>query len=116
MKIESVEGIKIAVPEDEHLDASNRELFKSQLEAVASSSRTERIILDLSGVRFIDSSGLGVIMTVLKGLRASGSDMVACGISKPVRVLFDMVRLDRVMSTFPTRAEALFSLLRNKAE
>lgn len=103
--IESVGGVVVAAPKPQMLDASNKDRFKLALEEIASG--TARIAIDLSRVRFVDSSGLGVIMTSLKKLRASGGEMVVCSIAKPVKLLFDIVRLDRIMRDFPDRAAAV---------
>ncbi len=100
------------IPRDDHLDASNREDFRVSLEAAIDRAAAEgmrRFVLDLMNVRFVDSSGLGVMMAALRRLRGAGGDMVACNIAKPVKVLFDLVRLDRVMSVYADRAAAVAS-------
>lgn len=104
-EIDSVDDITVISPKSEMLDASNKDGFKLALTEIASG--TARVVIDLSGVRFVDSSGLGVIMTALKKLRASGGEMVVCSIAKPVKLLFDIVRLDRVMRDFPARGAAV---------
>jgi anti-sigma B factor antagonist len=110
MKSERVGGVVILTPEDGHLDASNRDEFRVSLEAAANDAAAaglRSLVLDLSNVRFVDSSGLGVIMATLRRIRGSGGDMVACNILKQVKVLFDLIRLDRVMSVFDDRTEAV---------
>jgi anti-sigma B factor antagonist len=109
MKSERVGGFVFLTPEGGHLDASNRDEFRVSLEAAAKDAASEglhSLVLDLSNVRFVDSSGLGVIMTALRHIRGSGGDMVACNIMKQVKVLFDLIRLDRVMSVYDDRTAA----------
>ncbi len=112
MRTETVDGVTVLIPRDDHLDASNRDDFRASLEAAIDRAAAEgkrQFVLDLMNVRFVDSSGLGVMMAALRRLRGSDCDMVACNIAKPVKVLFDLVRLDRVMSVYADRAAAVAS-------
>ena len=54
------------------------------------------VMLDLADVNFIDSSGLGALMIVLKMLRIAGGDLYLCSIAEPVRTLLSMTRMDRL--------------------
>jgi anti-sigma B factor antagonist len=65
----------------------------------------DRIVLDLEEVEFVDSSGMGAIVSGLK-LLASSSNLVISGASTPVRELFKVTRMDQVFRMFPTIAEA----------
>ncbi|MGA3106242.1 MAG: STAS domain-containing protein [Terriglobales bacterium] len=65
-----------------------------------------RIVLDLSSVEFIDSSGLGAILSVLKRLGKDG-ELVVCGITPPVASMFKLTRMDRVFPVHETVEEAL---------
>jgi anti-sigma B factor antagonist len=110
MEREKVDGVIIVTPKDGHLDASNRDEFRRSLESIvreAASAGDLDLVLDLASVRFVDSSGLGVIMTTLRHFRETGGEMVACNIMKQVKVLFDLVRLDRVMRVFADRNAAV---------
>ncbi len=112
MRTEKLDNVMVITPKGGHLDASNREEFRASLEAAAADAATagiKSLILDLMNVRFVDSSGLGVIMTALRRIREADGDMVACNIMKPVKILFDLVRLDRVMSVYGDRATAIAS-------
>lgn len=109
MKTERSGDFVTLTPAGGHLDASNRDEFRASLEAAANEATAaglHSLVLDLSNVRFVDSSGLGVIMATLRRIRGSGGDMVACNIQSQVRVLFDLIRLDRVMSVYDDRTAA----------
>ena len=55
------------------------------------------IVVDLRGVGFVDSSGLGVLVGALKRLReAGGDDVVLLGVQEPVRKVFEITGLDRL--------------------
>ena len=87
------------------LTASNAKEFKASLEKAIEDETN--IILDLNRITFIDSSGLGVFLSCLKILGKKGGDLKICNITKPVRVLFEMVRLHQVIEVFNSQEEAL---------
>lgn len=68
-----------------------------------------RLLVDLGGVGFIDSSGMGVLIAAMKRARAAGGDVRLCALQDEVRGLFELTRLSRAMSIHPTRQEALAS-------
>jgi anti-sigma B factor antagonist len=69
------------------------------------------IILDLTAVLFIDSSGLGALVAVLKHL-GEGGDLVLCGIKGGVASMFKLTRMDKVFRIFPTAEDAVVALTR----
>ena len=57
-----------------------------------------------SELQFVDSTGLGTIVSCLKMLNGSGGDLKLCGMSKSIRALFELVRMHRSStSTTPKR-------------
>lgn len=73
-----------------------------------------RIVVDLAGVPFIDTSGLGALISGLKGARTAGGDMRLTGADSRARQLLAMTSLDRVLSVDETVEEALEALARRK--
>lgn len=64
----------------ERLDAKNAVEFKEQISDIISEGN-ERILLNLEGVEFVDSSGLGAIVTCLKKLGGKG-ELAIYGVKK----------------------------------
>jgi anti-sigma B factor antagonist len=60
-----------------------------------------RVVLDLSKVDFIDSSGLGAILSVLKMMGKDG-ELAVCGLTDPVASMFKLTRMDRVFTIHKT--------------
>ena len=56
-----------------------------------------RVVLDLSRVDFVDSVGLGIIVSALKRVRARGGELVVAGAVPRVRALFELTRLDEII-------------------
>jgi anti-sigma B factor antagonist len=102
--VDTVAGVAVAaVPVDE-LDASNSGEFKRDIAPVLQSHT--KLVLDLSQLRFVDSSGLGAMLSCLRQLGAKGGDLKLCGMSKQVRALFELVRMHRIFDIYSTREEA----------
>lgn len=93
---------------EKRLDAKIAVAFKEEMAALINSGIT-LIILDLSGVGFVDSSGLGAIVTSLKLLGRKG-DLLVSGVKNDVMTMFTLTRMDRVFQMFPSAEDALKSL------
>ncbi len=77
------------------LDLSTVPLFKQQIAAAI--GEAENVILDLSNVAFVDSSGLGAILSCVRDLTASGGDLKICSVQQRVMFMFDLVRLPKII-------------------
>jgi anti-sigma B factor antagonist len=104
MTQESTDVVVLAVP-GPSLDASNSKKFKSQILPVVQSANN--LVFDMSGVQFVDSAGLGAILSCLRQVNATGGDMKVFGLSKGVRALFELVRMHKVVEIHNTREEAV---------
>ena len=71
------------------------------------SSRASKVIFDLAELRFVDSSGLGAFLSSLRQLNATGGDLKLCGMTKPVRALFELVRMHKIFDICGTKDEAI---------
>ena len=103
--VEQVEGVSVATLDVDELDAGNSPEFKRDI-APALQANT-KLVLDLSRLRFVDSSGLGAILSCLRLLSAKNGDLKLCGMSKQVRAAFELVRMHRVFAITATREEAV---------
>ena len=64
------------------------------------------IVLDMSAVEFIDSTGLGAILSVLKMI-GKGGEIVICGTTDTVTSMFKLTRMDRVFAMHAKVDDAL---------
>jgi anti-sigma B factor antagonist len=94
----------VTVPVEE-LDAGNAAEFKRDIAPVIDGNA--KLVLDLSRLRFVDSSGLGAFISCLRRLNAKGGDLKLCGMSRQVRAVFELVRMHRVFDIHITSDEAV---------
>ena len=98
----------IVRPLEKRIDAASAPDFKEIILGQISRGH-DRIVLDLSGVDFVDSSGLGAMVSCLKRIGDKG-DLVLFGLRDKVMSLFRLTRMDRVFQIFPSQEEAIRTL------
>lgn len=94
--------------EADALDANNHDSFRSGLNDLIRPGA--RHVLDLSSVEFMDSSGLGVLLSVLRRVITDDGDLVLCGLSPQVRYLLELVRMHKIVDVYNDLGEALAAL------
>lgn len=77
------------------LDAVTAPELRSVVDDLVNESRKE-VTLELSSLRLIDSSGVGVIVSLFKRIRANGGQVRITGLRDQPRAIFRLLRLDRV--------------------
>jgi anti-sigma B factor antagonist len=69
--------------------------------------------IDISGIRFMNSSGIGVLITMLTKFRNNDGEMVLINPSEQVKKLLIITKLNKLFSIFETESEALKALVNN---
>ena len=87
------------------IDAAIAIQFKEDIRQMTSDA-PDRVILDLTQVDFVDSSGLGAIVSAMKNLQADAR-MDLAGLSPTVRKVFRLTRMDTVFRLFDTVDDAV---------
>ncbi|MCX5811346.1 MAG: STAS domain-containing protein [Proteobacteria bacterium] len=100
--------ILVVKPFEKRIDASLSTDLKGRMVDWINNGN-KRIVLDLSEVEFIDSSGLGAIVSSLKTIGNEGY-LVICGMNETVKNLFHLTRIDRVFQIFLSEEEAIKSI------
>ena len=65
------------------------------------------VIVDMTEVNFMDSSGLAVLVGALKQSRINNSELKLAGLTKDVKGIFEICRLETIFHIFDTTDEAL---------
>ena len=98
----------LTVAVDGQLVVTNRQEFKQAiLDAMEEGVRL--VIVDFTRTGYIDSSGLGALVSLNRRLRDAGGDLRLVGLSDELRTLFELTRLDALFPLFASRADALAS-------
>ena len=100
MLVKTEEDICVISVQEPRIDASIALDFKDDVRR-HSQSAPDRIVLDLTQVEFIDSSGLGAIVASMKHL-APERKLILAGLTPPVEKVFQLTRMDSVFEIFLT--------------
>ncbi|MFI5279856.1 MAG: STAS domain-containing protein [Gemmatimonadales bacterium] len=88
------------------LVVGNRQEFKeSVLTALEGGER--KFLVDFSETGYIDSSGLGVLVSLSKKIRDEGGDLRLAGLNEDLRTLFELTKLDTLFAISDSPADAL---------
>ena len=101
---EKKDEVMIITPAGDVLDASVTADFKGAITPILKAER--HVVLDMSNIQFVDSSGVGAILSCLRTLNAEGGDLKLCALTKPVQALFELVRMHKIFDIFDNRDEA----------
>jgi anti-sigma B factor antagonist len=100
--------VLLVKPLEKRIDAATAAEFKDKMsDWIVSGNRL--IVLNLSEVDFIDSSGLGAIVSGLKKMGNNGN-LVICAVRETVMSLFRLTRMNRVFEIFSSEDEAIQAL------
>lgn len=97
-------------PLSKNIDATVSTEFKARVIDLINQGN-HFFLLNLSLVEFMDSSGLGAMISILKTLKINNGDIVLCELNKPVLNLLNLTRMNSVFKIFPNEKEGLESLI-----
>ena len=84
------------------LDSTKAEEFRVSVEQLLQDG-ADIILVDLKEITFIDSSGLGTLVVLLKKVRGLNRRLYICSINDQVRMLFELTSMDRVFEVYEDR-------------
>ncbi|MEQ1693071.1 MAG: STAS domain-containing protein [Gemmatimonas sp.] len=97
---------RLIVEVDGQLVVGNRQEFKQAiLDEVEQGARL--VIIDFSRAAYIDSSGLGALVSLGKRVRELGGDLRLAALNDDLRTLFELTRLDSLFPLFASRDDAI---------
>lgn len=92
-------------PLDKSIETFNSRDFKTKVIELINQNH-DQIILNLSEVDFIDSNGLGSLVSILKILTSNQGRIVICEAKEPVKRIFTLTRLNQILPLFRDEEEA----------
>ena len=103
--VETQSDIKTFRVNESQLDASTAKAFKEDIFAQLGDVRC--VIIDMSQVTFVDSSGCGAILSCLRKMSNQNGELCLCHVSKPVQTVFELIRMHRIVDIHDTHDDAL---------
>ena len=88
------------------LIVGNRQELK-ELVQTALDQGERKILLDFGRTGYIDSSGLGALVSIAKKVREAGGDLRLAGLNEDLRSLFELTKLDTLFTIAETPQQAL---------
>ncbi|UFS69676.1 STAS domain-containing protein [Geomonas sp. RF6] len=98
--------IEIIYVKEERLDAHNSGELKVVVQKLFEEGK-KNVLIDLKEVRFIDSSGLGALVSGFKNAISHQGNLKLSSLQTQVKSMFELTRLHRVFEIFPSSAEAI---------
>ncbi len=95
---EQVNGVDVLRLEG-RLDASSSKEIKDRISDLAKNKRVN-LVVDMAGINFIDSSGLGSLVASLRSVNKLGGDIRIASLQDQVRAIFELTRLHRIFEIF----------------
>jgi anti-sigma B factor antagonist len=88
------------------IESTTAEIFGHEIGRIIVDGNRQ-LLLDLSGVSYINSAGLRAILAVAKRLRNPGDRCVLCGLSDEVRRVFELAGFTKILKIYPMVGDAI---------
>ena len=84
-------------------------IVKDYIQNLLNEDPKKGAILNLEEIRYLDSTGVGLIVSIYIGLKKLNSHFTLCNLNKAIAKTFNMVLLDQVLKIYETEEEAIAS-------
>ncbi|MDX1567694.1 MAG: STAS domain-containing protein [Longimicrobiales bacterium] len=99
------DSVTVVDVEGQLIVGNRQELKQKVLEELEEGAR--KVVVDFTNTGYIDSSGLGVLVSLSKKIREQGGELRLAGLNEDLRTLFELTKLDTLFEIADTREEAL---------
>jgi anti-sigma B factor antagonist len=103
------DGITIYKLDGEIIDKNQTIALMEEISKMVSSGKNH-IVLELTGLKYMNSSGLNVLVNILTKARSAGGDVSVCNLSPKVRELLVVTKLDTIFHIQPSVEDAVKKL------
>ena len=103
-----VNGVTVLAPSG-RLDVAGAPALREAIGEVVRDAPA-KVVIDMAGVSFVDSTGLGSVIAALKQIRGTQGELRLAAPNQQVRVVLELTTLDRVFPYYATVEEALTGL------
>lgn len=102
---DNIDGLHVITVNHTRIDSAASIQFKDNMRDLTA-DRTDMVVLDLTQVGFMDSSGLGALVTIMKFLGADRK-LIIVGLSPTVAKVFQLTRMDKFFTIFEDLPQAI---------
>lgn len=104
-KTENIDDVLVIQVPAETLDAANAMEFKTDITALLGTSK--KVALDMKRVKFMDSSGIGAMLSCLRKLHTGNGELKLFNVKENLVQLLGLVRLDRVIDIHKSKKSVI---------
>ena len=101
-------SVAVIVISGDVTSASEDQLMEAYASASSAGART--IVLDFAGLDYMNSGGIGLLVTLLVRVQRQGQRLTAVGLSDHYREILSLTRLDEAIVIYPSEADVLASV------
>lgn len=105
LRVETKNGLTVCYAEGE-IDINTSPSIKKSFDKLIS-SRTPKIIVNLTKVTYVDSSGLATLVEILKNMRSYGGRLRLSNMSSKVKSLFEITKLEKLFEIIANEEDAI---------
>ena len=105
VKMENKNGLTVCHVEGE-IDINSSPAIKKAFDRILS-AKTPKIIVNLSKVTYVDSSGLATLVEILKNMRSYGGRLRLTNLSSKIKSLFEITKLEKLFEIMADEEEAI---------
>jgi anti-sigma B factor antagonist len=98
-------GILVVEVDGQLIVGNRQELKQRVLDALDAGDR--KFLIDFTRTGYIDSSGLGVLVSLSKKIRDEGGDLRLAGLNEDLKTLFELTKLDTLFAITDSAEQAL---------
>lgn len=107
-QVTQVGGVRlVALKLPESTDSNEFDRINEQLPEVFAGATSGRWVVDLTGLRYMGSSALGLMVNIRQCILQAGGDLVLCGLSPQLLRIFRTCCMERLFRISKTQADAL---------
>ncbi len=111
MKVETkqIDGLKI-IKLSGQVRISTQNEFKDFFDSLVKDNGKESVIVNMDGVGYMNSAGIGIIVDSYKRFKEQDGRMVLCNLASDIKKLFEVTKLNKFIEIYTTEAEAIEKL------
>ena len=110
LKIELENGIALLKFDGEVIFDNSNQLKEEAKKRLSRKEETKKLIIDLSQVPYLDSSGVGVLLSLFKFMKTRGGSLAIANPNEKIRRVFDVTKMTEIIPAYETTEEAVANI------